>query len=98
VPTVLKSRSLNLLEPSAPAQACNGIALPIRKNSYEDLKSSVLRHHYPTQSVTDVSENFAATSMKVGVHFQLHHQDGGNKLIYNVTWLTIQVASHHRKQ
>jgi hypothetical protein len=26
---VLKSRSLNLLEPSRPLQACNGIALPI---------------------------------------------------------------------
>ena len=28
VPTVLKSGSLNLLESSRPAQACNGIALP----------------------------------------------------------------------
>ena len=28
VPTVLKSGSLNLLEPSGPIQACNGIALP----------------------------------------------------------------------
>jgi hypothetical protein len=31
VPTVLKSRSLNLLEPSGPLQACNGIALPYTK-------------------------------------------------------------------
>jgi len=29
VPTVLKSGSLNLLEPSRPVQACNGIALPL---------------------------------------------------------------------
>jgi len=29
VPIVLKSRSLNLLEPSGPVQACNGIALPL---------------------------------------------------------------------
>jgi hypothetical protein len=29
VPTVLKSGSLNLLERSGPAQACNGIALPL---------------------------------------------------------------------
>jgi hypothetical protein len=29
VPTVLKSESLNLLEPSRPVQACNGIALPL---------------------------------------------------------------------
>jgi len=28
-PTVLKSGSLNLLEPSGPVQACNGIALPL---------------------------------------------------------------------
>jgi hypothetical protein len=29
VPTVLKSGSVNLLEPSGPVQACNGIALPL---------------------------------------------------------------------
>jgi hypothetical protein len=29
VPIVLKSGSLNLLEPSGPVQACNGIALPL---------------------------------------------------------------------
>jgi hypothetical protein len=29
VPIVLKSRSLNLPEPSRPVQACNGIALPL---------------------------------------------------------------------
>jgi len=29
VPIVLKSGSLNLLEPLGPVQACNGIALPI---------------------------------------------------------------------
>jgi len=28
VPIVLKSGILNLLEPSGPVQACNGIALP----------------------------------------------------------------------
>ena len=28
-PTVLKSGNLNLLEPSEPVQACNGIALPL---------------------------------------------------------------------
>jgi len=31
VPIVLKSGSLNLLEPSGPVQACNGIALPLFK-------------------------------------------------------------------
>jgi hypothetical protein len=29
LPIVLKSGSLNLLEPSGPVQACNGIALPL---------------------------------------------------------------------
>jgi hypothetical protein len=29
VPIVLKSGSFNLLEPSGPVEACNGIALPI---------------------------------------------------------------------
>jgi hypothetical protein len=29
VPIVLKSGSLNLLEPSGPVQACNGIALTL---------------------------------------------------------------------
>ena len=29
MPTVLKSGRLNLLEPSGPVQACNGIALPL---------------------------------------------------------------------
>jgi hypothetical protein len=28
VPIILKSGSLNLLEPSGPVQACNGLALP----------------------------------------------------------------------
>ena len=31
MPIVLKSGSLNLLEPSGPVQACNGIALPFTK-------------------------------------------------------------------
>ena len=30
MPIVLKSGSLNLLEPSGPVQACNGIALPLQ--------------------------------------------------------------------
>ena len=29
MPIVLKSGNLNLLEPSGPVQACNGIALPL---------------------------------------------------------------------
>jgi hypothetical protein len=36
VPIVLKSGSLNLLEPSGPVQACNGIALPLLKLEVDD--------------------------------------------------------------
>jgi len=37
VPIVLKSGSLNLLEPSGPAQACNGIDLPFYWQAYSVL-------------------------------------------------------------
>jgi len=36
---VLKSGSLNLLEPSGPVQACNGIALPFYHDLYEEYDS-----------------------------------------------------------
>jgi hypothetical protein len=35
VPIVMKSGSLNLLEPSGPVKACNGIALPLREFNLE---------------------------------------------------------------
>jgi hypothetical protein len=38
VPFVLKSESLNLLEPSGPVQACNGIALPFTRPENLDLR------------------------------------------------------------
>jgi hypothetical protein len=41
VPVVLKSGSLNLLEPSGPVQACNGIVLPLPNSSIQvEIKSS----------------------------------------------------------
>ena len=39
VQSVLKSGSLNLLEPSGPVQACNGIALPLQLNVSENFWS-----------------------------------------------------------
>jgi len=43
VPTVLKSGSLSLLEPSGPVQACNGIALSLPLPDKEiDTKGEVL--------------------------------------------------------
>jgi hypothetical protein len=45
VPIVLKSGSLNLLEPSGPVKACNGIALPftaiIKLHSYTLIIDSI---------------------------------------------------------
>ena len=46
MPTVLKSGSLNLLEPSGPAQACNGIALPFFFTSERVIRNTyTLRVH-----------------------------------------------------
>jgi len=50
VPIVLKSWSLNLLEPSGPVQACNGIALPF---TYFTLR-------YFTHSLTHSMEQIAS--------------------------------------
>jgi hypothetical protein len=36
MPIVLKSGSPNLLEPSGPVKACNGIALPLTQISYNE--------------------------------------------------------------
>ena len=36
MPIVLKSGSLNLLEPSGPVQACNGIALPLQELNHPE--------------------------------------------------------------
>jgi hypothetical protein len=41
VPIVSKSGSLNLLEPSGPVKACNGIALPFFTNVLDEPGSSV---------------------------------------------------------
>jgi hypothetical protein len=44
VPIVLKSVSLNLLEPSGPVKACNGIDLPLLRIDCSDVQCSVYRH------------------------------------------------------
>jgi len=49
VPNVLKSGSLNLLEPSGPVQACNGITLPLPLPLYFTPPSwycLLFRHHH----------------------------------------------------
>jgi hypothetical protein len=43
VPTLLKFGSLNLLEPSGPVQACNGIALPLQTYNNREKHVSKVR-------------------------------------------------------
>ena len=52
VPIVLKSGSLNLLEPSGPLQACSGIAFTVKMTTLPCLETSatrypVTRRHFP---------------------------------------------------
>jgi hypothetical protein len=56
VPNVLKSGSLNLLEPSGPVQACNGISLPLPLYF-------ILRHH---------TELFCGSTMKYDLESDIH--------------------------
>jgi len=44
VPIVLKSGNLNLLEPSGPVQACNGIALPLQ---HKQIRISTIMYFIP---------------------------------------------------
>jgi hypothetical protein len=43
VPIVLKSGSLNLLEPSGPVKACDGIALPFTSHGMEGKQRKVVK-------------------------------------------------------
>jgi len=49
VPTVLKSWSLNLLEPSRPVQACNGIVLPFLSVLHQPLNHASVLCNIPIQ-------------------------------------------------
>jgi len=44
MPIVLKSESLNLLKPTGPVQACNGIALPLF--CFAKCRNSLWHYHY----------------------------------------------------
>ena len=72
VPTVLKSRSLNHLEPSGPVQACNGIALSFTKHckklilDLEDEGSTILRNvksHLPKETQSHPRRTGSQTSV-----------------------------------
>jgi hypothetical protein len=52
VAIVLKSESLNLLEPSGPVKACNGVALPFLINLFGPLTYFNLNHSNGTRFTT----------------------------------------------
>jgi hypothetical protein len=63
VPIVLKSGSLNLLDPSGPVQACKGIAYNVTKNvklcrhkNYADVNLQPYRKHSVSFVVTEDSK------------------------------------------
>ena len=63
MPIVLKSASLNLLEPSGPVQACNGIALP--------LPLPIIEVHKPLIAVEDLQTPSAPTNAQLYILYVL---------------------------
>jgi hypothetical protein len=51
MPTVMNSGSFNLLEPSAPVQACNGIVLPFL-TQWDELRDITLHDPAATLDIT----------------------------------------------
>ena len=70
MPTVLKYGSLNLLEPSGPVQACNGIALPFTLSSifYTQSNSNALPVSLLT-SVRLITHNLVYNLQRIGLLF-----------------------------
>jgi hypothetical protein len=76
VPTVLKSWSLSLLEPSGPVQACNGIALPLpllEQQDHSNVKIKMKTFMCDNQSLEDGSRinSVRSTTQVLSTHMQL---------------------------
>ena len=77
VPTVLKSGSLNLLEPSGPVQACNGIALPLPLLQLQvSLIPSI--QHFRDKMGALIGPSPALCIHFEHVHFTKKHANGSN--------------------
>ena len=61
MPTVLKTGSLNLLEPSGPVQVCNGIALPIILETGDQLKPEIVTLYEGTMAGFDTADQMRST-------------------------------------
>jgi hypothetical protein len=68
VPIFLKSGRLNLLEPSGPVQACNGIALPF---AVEHGKQMYHKYYYEQRDMTTCDNKLWVTK----VTFQMQLQE-----------------------
>ena len=91
MPTVLKSGSFNLLEPSWPGQACNGIALPIlppytQDRRYTSTPNMKLVHSFES------SGNFYCTILS---HCTRHYFDL-HALIYLVQYRLTALSHAYR--
>ena len=60
MPIVLKSGNLNLLEPSGPVQACNGIALPLPIYTMLWIRATFL---WPTLYLCDLTASHFAVGL-----------------------------------
>ena len=69
MPSVLKSDSLNLVEPSGPVQACNGIALPFYiqhlqlRAQRKDIRSVLLSGRLTFLQIVKAQHTHEATAM-----------------------------------
>ena len=79
MPIVLKSGSLNILEPSGPVQACNGIALPLPF-------THILI--YIQQDATLHSLFYLGTALHVSGDTSTHHQERIQLYLQHLVFVT----------
>jgi hypothetical protein len=69
VPTVSKYGSLNLLEPSGPVQACNGIALPLPPLRQPSVNNSYIKSIHAAIAYTELHHH---ASVSIHLHIEVH--------------------------
>ena len=86
MPIVLKSGSLNLLEPSGPVQACNGIALPLPLPEQIVMSEKSLRS-FPVfvSSLSILQDQIAFIVIVILFVFRKSHREYNHEDVYIVT-------------
>jgi hypothetical protein len=70
VPTVLKSESLYLLEPSGPVKACNGIALPFTISTKQNPRTEGIKSDLQSKRAQEMKlEHFMLQSLYIAAGF-----------------------------